>query len=190
MTPGDLGFRGWVMSELLKQIKLPGKGDINTGLSPCHQSTMLELLGRPRAIVTANCAPVTAPKLKKRMVTCQLGPVTVTGLDVAIESLRKVWARISEADPEVYNAIGTEGMLCCRYVRGSTTMLSNHSWGTAIDLTVAGELCQRGAKTMQAGLLRIYPHFHAEGWYWGAGFPTPDAMHLEMADETLRRLLA
>jgi hypothetical protein len=36
--------------------------------------------------------------------------------------------------------------------------------------------------------LLVYPYFHAEGWFWGAEFPTEDAMHFELADETVAKL--
>ena len=70
-------------------------------------------------------------------------------------------------------------MLCARYVRGSTRNISNHSWGTAIDLTIAGILDPRGDNQIQFGLHLISGAFNSNGWYWGAGFTTEDAQHFE-----------
>jgi len=70
-------------------------------------------------------------------------------------------------------------MLCCRYQRNSTTSISNHSWGTAVDLKIDGHLDERGDDTVQYGLTLIAPIFNRFGWYWGAMFPTEDAMHFE-----------
>ena len=70
-------------------------------------------------------------------------------------------------------------MLCCRLMRGSANAISNHSWGTAIDLTLDGVLDQRGDDKVQFGLTLIAPIFNRHGWYWGAGFPTEDGMHFE-----------
>ena len=70
-------------------------------------------------------------------------------------------------------------MLCARYVRGSQTNISNHSWGTAIDLTIEGQLDPRGNNQVQFGLQLIAPIFNAQGWFWGAGFTTEDGMHFE-----------
>jgi hypothetical protein len=81
--------------------------------------------------------------------------------------------------PDVYAVLGTAGMLCCRYQRGSTSAISNHSWGTAIDLTIAKVLDARGDNKVQYGLTLIAPIFNRHGWYWGAMFPTEDAMHFE-----------
>jgi hypothetical protein len=64
--------------------------------------------------------------------------------------------------------------------------VSNHSWGTAIDLTLQGKLDQRGDNRVQVGLARIAPIFNHHGWFWGADFSTEDAMHFEVGDETIR----
>jgi hypothetical protein len=45
----------------------------------------------------------------------------------------------------------------------------------------------------EQGLLALYPYFHVRGWYWGAGFGSPDpkredAMHFEASDQLIRRL--
>ncbi|MCW5936747.1 MAG: M15 family metallopeptidase [Fimbriimonadaceae bacterium] len=115
----------------------------------------------------------------------------VRGLDVAVESLRGVFAMIRENERDAFEQIQTAGMLCCRYVRGSSRALSNHSWGTAIDLTFNGaDVDRMGDERCQVGLLMVYKYFHAAGWYWGRGFSREDSMHFELADETVRRLLA
>ncbi|KAK1868435.1 hypothetical protein I4F81_010922 [Pyropia yezoensis] len=67
---------------------------------------------------------------------------------------------------------------------------SNHSWGTAIDIQVAGRTDAMGDDAVYAGLAALYPHFEAEGWYWGAGFRREDAMHFEVSDERVREWAA
>jgi hypothetical protein len=78
-------------------------------------------------------------------------------------------------------------MECARLVRGSQHSISNHSWGTAIDLTLNGILDRRGDDRVQQGLVDIAPIFNQHGWFWGAGFGTEDAMHFEIGDELIRR---
>jgi hypothetical protein len=65
---------------------------------------------------------------------------------------------------------------------------SNHSWGTAIDITINGALDPRGNGTTQLGLLRLHPYFKAEKFYWGAGFSGgfEDSMHFEASEELIR----
>ena len=103
----------------------------------------------------------------------------VTGLKPAIESLRNVLNEVFVAQRDIYTALGTAGMLCCRFQRDSTTVISNHSWGTAIDLKVNNRLDVRGDGKVQYGLAVIAPIFNKHGWYWGAAFRTEDAMHFE-----------
>jgi D-alanyl-D-alanine dipeptidase len=90
----------------------------------------------------------------------------------------------------VYRVLGTEGMLCARFVRGSTTHISNHSWGSAIDLTIDGVLDARGDKKVLFGCHLLAPIFNAQGWFWGAGFPKEDAMHFEGGSDLVTRWAA
>lgn len=174
-----------------RRVGRPKKNWINTGLSPLRSTTCLALLGHPRPglSVGAECRPVTNAELRAQIVTASVGPFTVTGHGKAVDSLRRVFAAVAEHEPRVYEAVGTAGMLCCRYVRGSKRTLSNHSWGLAVDLTMNGVLQPLGSEGVQAGLLAVYRFFRAEGWYWGAGFSRNDPMHFEVADETLRKWL-
>lgn len=87
----------------------------------------------------------------------------------------------------VYRILGTAGMHCARNVRGSTTNVSNHSWGTAIDLTLDRQLDARGNDTVQLGLYLIAPVFNNNGWYWGAGFRTEDGHHFEASSTLIQR---
>lgn len=176
--------------DYLARVARPAPNAINSGLSSCQASTLRNLLGNPRDSYTADCQPVTNRDLKRRIVTAQVGPLHVTGLDIAVLSLSQVLQAIRKAEPTLYATLGTAGMLCCRLVRGSDHVVSNHAWGTAIDLTINGRLDTRGDGQVYEGLLRCYPHFHAAGWYWGAEFNVEDAMHFELAEETFRRLNA
>ncbi len=160
--------------------------DINPGLNGTLNSHMIPLLGNPRGSYNQDCQPVTNATLRARIKTASVGPFRATGFDLAVESLKIVMADIKNAEPNIHAALGTAGMLCCRFVRGSTTAISNHSWGTAIDLTINGVLDQRGNNKVQFGLTKIAPIFNLHGWYWGAGFPTEDGMHFEISLQKLR----
>jgi hypothetical protein len=135
--------------------------------------------GAPRATYNQNCQAVTNATLSRRIVTRSVGPFRVTGLDSAVTSLTTIMTSIANDQRLVYRVLGTAGMLCARNVRGSTTSISNHSWGTAIDLTIDGHLDPRGDNTIQFGLHLISTNFNNNGWFWGAGFGTEDAHHFE-----------
>ena len=126
--------------------------------------------------------------LAKRMVSgVDVGPFNVTGFGLAVESLKEVMADIKQQQREVYDALSSAGMLCCRLVRGSKSSISNHSWGLAIDLKINGQLDVRGNGTVQFGLTLIAPIFNRHGWFWGAGYSTEDGMHFEISEQKLRR---
>jgi hypothetical protein len=161
--------------------------NINVGINAARQATMLALLGNPRSTYDDVCREVTNPKLKALMVLASVGPFRVQGLKPAVESLKTIFEEIRVLQPDVHEALGTQGMLCARLVRGSSQSISNHSWGSAIDLTLNGVLDPRGDDLVQEGLSRIFPIFNKHGWFWGAGFRTEDAMHFEVGDDLIRR---
>lgn len=157
----------------------------NRGLSSAGNALMLETLGRPRQAYGTDCRPVTLAALKARITTASVGPFRVTGFDLAVRSLAAVFADIAAEQPEAHAALGSAGMLCARLVRGSASAISNHSWGTAIDLTLKGDLDARGDGKVQYGLTLIAPIFNRHKWFWGATFRTEDAMHFEVSRELI-----
>jgi peptidoglycan hydrolase-like protein with peptidoglycan-binding domain len=165
---------------LTRNVPRPAPESINQGLRPVSNRRMLELFGDPRGgDYSTQCQPPTLPRMRRNMVLDSVGPFRVTGLVPAVLSLKAVLIDVRAEQPAVYRALGTAGMLCCRWVRGSSTSISNHSWGTAIDLTLDGVLDVQGNDRVQYGLTLIAPIFNRHGWFWGAAFRTEDAMHFE-----------
>jgi hypothetical protein len=70
-----------------------------------------------------------------------------------------------------------------RFIRGSRTQLSNHSWGTAFDINVAQNgLGKVPAMIGQKGCVRdLVPIANECGFYWGGHFTRKDGMHFEIA---------
>lgn len=166
---------------------VPVPSGINQGLTSARQSTMLSLLGNPRSNYGQDCRPITNPVLKPLIASRDMGPFRATGLKPALDSLAEVLAAIKAANPELHDLLGTAGMLCARNQRGSTTAISNHSWGTAIDININGVLDAYGDRKVQGGLVEIYPIFNKHGWYWGAAFGKEDGMHFECSEQMIRR---
>ena len=166
---------------------VPIPDGINAKVAAARQQTMLSLLGNPRAQYGSECLNPTSERIAALIVVQTLDRLKVRGLRPAVESLAKVLADIHDEEPDVYGVLGHQGMLCARLVRGSATAISNHSWGTAIDLTLDGVLDRRGDGLVQEGLTRIAPIFNRHGWFWGAGFRTEDAMHFECSDGLIRQ---
>ncbi|MBW7868297.1 MAG: M15 family metallopeptidase [Brumimicrobium sp.] len=74
------------------------------------------------------------------------------------------------------------GAYAPRFVRGSKTVLSNHSYGTAFDINVAWNgLGKTPALVGEQGSVReLVPIAHKWGFYWGGHFSRPDGMHFEV----------
>lgn len=165
---------------------VPVPPGINPGVTNAKQMTMLAILGSPRSNFTDECQPVTNPELRRLVVTESVGPFSVTGLSPAVKSLREVLNDVASEAAAVAAALGTAGMLCARFVRGSAQSISNHAWGTAVDLRLNGMLDRRGDDRVQQGMVTIAPIFNRHRWFWGAGFGTEDGMHFEASDELIR----
>ncbi len=173
-------------STITRRVSIPA--GINIGVSNAKQATMLALLGNPRSNYDDVCREVTNTTLKARIEIASVGPFRVQGLRPAVASLKEIVSEIAVTQPDVHTGLGSAGMLCARLVRGTTThAISNHSWGTAIDLTLDGVLDTRGDDLVQEGLTRIAPVFNRHGWFWGAAFGTEDAMHFEAGDALIRK---
>lgn len=172
-------------SSITKLIGVPAS--LNPGVNSAKQATMLALLGNPRSNFDSACREVTDPALKALIDIQSVGPFKVQGLRPAVASLKTILTQIRTTVPDVHTGLGSAGMLCARLVRGSEHAISNHSWGTAIDVTLDGILDTRGDNLVQEGLTRIAPIFNANGWFWGAGFRTEDAMHFEAGDDLIRK---
>ena len=170
---------------LTEQMDL-AKTRFNKGITQPRNKTMLEILGRPRDSYNTDCQPMTNARLKGLLETRQIGPIKVTMLRPALDSLESVMNRLKESDPDIYAKVGTAGALCVRLIRGSSTGISNHSWATAIDLTLEGELDGFADGGTQFGLLILAEYFNDEGWFWGAAYNREDSMHFEVGEETLR----
>ena len=157
----------------------------NIGLTQPGNRVMLDLLGQPRETFGEDCAPVTNARLNALLETRQIGPIRVTMIRPALDSLERIMARLEESEPDIYNAIGTAGALCARLIRGSRSSISNHAWGSAIDLTLENRLDRFADGGTQFGLLLLAELFNEEGWFWGATYEREDSMHFEVSVETL-----
>ncbi|WP_294221600.1 M15 family metallopeptidase [uncultured Shimia sp.] len=173
--------------ERMTEVGTLDKMAFNLGISQPRNRIMLEILGHPRSSYTQDCAPVTQEKLRALMETRQVGPIRVTMIRPALASLERIMSKLATSEPEVHEALGTAGALCARLVRGSKRSVSNHSWGTAIDLKLEGRLDGFGDGGTQFGLILLAELFNEEGWYWGAAYNREDSMHFEVGVETLRQ---
>lgn len=164
--------------------------NVNRGLKVTGGRYLTEKLGRPRQDLNDHCQPMTNPDLKEKLVTEQVGPIRVSMLRPAIESLKVVFENIRQADPDLYARINTAGALCVRRIRGTLSSLSTHSYGLAVDLNIDGKLDNFTDGKTQLGLTIMADFFYDQGWVWGAGFRREDSMHFEISRRQLDQWLA
>lgn len=160
--------------------------EVNKGLSPARNAINTALLGLPVGHFTSQPQEPTDPEFCQRIGTAEIGPIAVTGLTLAFHPLRNIMAEISAEQPEIYRRLGCSEMLSCRFVKGSSTIISNHSWGIALDLTVDGKMATDGQDDVMEVLSQIGPIFNRNGFYWGISFGLADALHFEASDQLLR----
>lgn len=191
------------MSNLLRQVPKPHADQVNTGASACKASTLRKWLGEPRVKkdYDSNGKPPTNPKLVKNLRVAHIGKFRVNCLKPLADKLESAYKLIlaKSINPslsaeerqdwrDLSENLGTAGALNCRWVRGSKTTLSNHSWGSAIDFTYAGMLDNRGDNLIFAWELMLYQVLKSHGIFWGVEFPTEDGMHFELSNEEVERI--
>ncbi len=99
------------------------------------------------------------------------------------EPLKGLWAAWGKS--KMVEHIQTyEGSFVPRYIRGSRTILSNHSFGSAFDINMDwNRLGKIPAQVGSEGSVReLVPIANDFGFYWGGHFKSrPDGMHFEVA---------
>ncbi|MCH2164948.1 MAG: M15 family metallopeptidase [Marinovum sp.] len=162
-------------------VLIANRRNVNSGLNIASPSYLEGVFGKPRANLTDRCQGMTNARLREKLVTEQVGPVRVRMQQPAIDSLRRVFEKIKQTDPDLHDRINTAGALCVRHIRGAPGRTSTHAFGLSLDLNIDGQLDRLGDGKTQLGLTILADFFKNEGWYWGAGFSREDSMHFEVS---------
>ncbi|MEM0937143.1 MAG: M15 family metallopeptidase [Pseudomonadota bacterium] len=186
-TPINQG-PGSIADAYAQVVLIANRREVNGDLRIASPTYLTGVFGLPRENLTDECQPMTNPRLAGKLRTEQVGPVRVRMLEPALESLRRVFERIEEADPELYDRINTAGALCVRRIRGSTRV-STHAFGLSLDLNIDGQLDRLGDGRTQLGLTILADFFRDEGWFWGASFGREDSMHFEVSRDLVEQWL-
>lgn len=100
---------------------------------------------------------------------------------LAANQLIKLWKDWEESGM-LHHIITWEGSYVPRFIRGSTSVLSNHTFGSAFDINYSwNQLGAVPALVGQKGCVRELVHIANEnGFYWGGHFRRLDGMHFEI----------
>jgi hypothetical protein len=184
VIPGDGGPNA-IVDRYAQVVLIADRRNVNRGINVASPSFLKDFLGMPRENLSDDCQPMTNPKLRSMLKVESVGPIRVQMLEPAIESLKRVFERVRETDPDLYDRIASSGSLCVRQIRGSVGRVSTHAFGLAVDLNVDGQLDTLGDGRTQLGLTILADFFREEGWVWGAGFSREDSMHFEVSRQQL-----
>lgn len=180
------------MTSLTDLVPISSIANLNAGLRSAHSSTMIAVLGAPREPLdqhscrNAQASAAVTQLLEMRQITPNF---KLTGIKPALDSVQKVIANVTRERPDLAAALGTEGMICVRHKKPTNGAFSddpsNHSWGTAVDFKLLGGVAPGATGTaVPRWVALLVPFFNAQGWYSGISFA--DAMHFEVADQTIR----
>lgn len=174
--------------------------DLNWPPPPAHLSPVMSLTTRQQMFGTFTYVPAPTEQNPEAIritndwetknivtVTCpQLVPVNPSGKvrlhRLAAPLFLELWSRWEKAGL-LHLVLVWNGAYAPRFVRGSTTNVSNHAFGSAFDINAAwnklGSMpAARGAK----GCVReLVPIANELGWYWGGHYKNrADGMHFEL----------
>ena len=168
-----------VAADYKKLVPAPSRTSINAGLSPAPHALMMSVFGAPGAL-TRDCSSVNS-HLAAKLTTLQATPnFRLYGFKPFATAVASALEEIKTEHPALYDIIGSAGVTCCRAVRGSTTHFSNHSWGTAWDVTIGGILAPLNATRIPYGLFPLNVALRKQGIFWAAGYNgRTDPMHME-----------
>ena len=128
-----------------------------------------------------NIVAVAVPQLRRA-----LGPAAPASMQfhrLAAAQLAGLWADWEQAGL-LGRILSYDGSYNPRFIRGSTTELSNHAFGTAFDINEAFNVMgTRPALVGQRGSVReLAPAAYKRGFFWGGLFGArADGMHFEIA---------
>ena len=168
-------------------VLIANRRNVNKGINVAGSRWVEQFLGRPRENLSDKCEPMTNPKLRSMLVVDTVGPIRVSMLQPAIDSLKRVFEKVKATDPDLYARINTAGSLCVRQIRGTRGRTSTHSFGLAVDLNIDGKLDTLGDGKTQLGLTILADFFIEEGWAWGAAWGREDSMHFEVSKQMLQQ---
>lgn len=93
------------------------------------------------------------------------------------------WFSMIEEANKLSLVLTIDGLYCARYIRGSKTSISNHAYGTAIDINAAwnGFGDTPAPLGTEGSVYGLVEYAHKAGLYWGGNFTRRDGMHFEVA---------
>jgi D-alanyl-D-alanine carboxypeptidase-like protein len=179
-------------ASFMQKVPLKDFLPFNKNLRSATEHTMVSVLGSPRIPLTTKCQNARASDAVKALLVTEkvTDNLKLTAVKAALESAKAILKKVFDENPDLREVLSTEGMLCTRMRKPTSgkksTLISNHSWGTAIDFKIVGfDAPANTGQSIPRFIAILLPHFNKAGWFSGIAFH--DTMHFEVADETIRK---
>ncbi len=175
------------MSKSNDQLSVEREAErLNDRLLPARASLNTALIGLPRGNFTVNCQEATDHAFIAQVVKFTFARTSGWALAPFAAVLERVDHDLRRFLSRRMLRLGHDGALCCRLSRQSNDVISNHSWGIAIDLTLHPQDPTTGDEPDLSLLLDVAEILSAHDLYWGASFPKPEPMHFEASEQLIR----
>src|SRR5512143_699757 len=131
-------------ASFMQKVPLKDFLPFNKNLRSATEHTMVSVLGSPRIPLTTKCQNARASDAVKALLVTEkvTDNLKLTAVKAALESAKAILKKVFDENPDLREVLSTEGMLCTRMRKPTSgkksTLISNHSWGTAIDFKIVG----------------------------------------------------
>ena len=164
---------------------LHDRRSVNGELIPTQSSFNTAMIGTPRGDFAQYAQDATDHDFISMIWKGHFCQQPTWGLKPFCTVLEKIDATLKKDNSNIYQRLRHCGVLSCRLTRVSKSVISNHSWGIAIDLTLDSrrDIALDGADLKD--LSAIASAFIDHGLYWGIAFPRPEATHFEASQQLI-----
>lgn len=166
---------------------------MNSGLTSPPSSRLFGIFGTPGPANNGGLADVTSGLLRRHVESDTIEGMRVELLSTMANALRAAFENVRAAGrDDLLVGLKTAGTLVLRGQHGTSGFVwSNHAFGIAIDFYYGSGPIPQGDLHTYQGILDLYPFFHQQKLYWGAGYHTAsrrDSMHFELSLEKLEEI--
>jgi hypothetical protein len=181
------------------RVAIPAANTFNQGVSQAGSTWMRSNVGNIPQPPCSNASPYTfynstvPASYRAQIETRSFGPnITITAHRATLDRLQTAFDQFRAYNAEAFGQLRSAGGFGVRQTINNGVCnggISNHSWGTAVDLYFGTHVDPAGDDLTQAGAVQLASYMNMNGFYWGAGFGNRDDQHFELGQEAILQAL-